>query len=393
MKTKGLDGPQDGVALCLSGGGFRATLFHIGSLWRLNELGYLPKLKRISSVSGGSIASAWLGSCWRKLEFNDAEVAGNFVETYVNPLRAFTSKNLDAWVILFGLLNPFSSISEQLIQSYKKNLFGNLTLQDLPDTPDFVFNASNAQTGVLFRFCKDYIADYRIGKMKSAPIELAVAVAASSAFPPFLSPVKLNLDSKSFIPDVLADLHTEPYTSNIVLLDGGVYDNLGLEPIQKYYNTILVSDAGGKMQPDPKPTFFWGIQAFRVLNMMDNQVRALRKRQIIDMFNIRNELSKYMRENQMDVDENILKRVSRKGAYWGTYVDIRKYKLETDALSCPLEKTRELADLPTRLWKFSKEHQERLINWGYASCDAAMRRHVDPTLPNNAKFPYPGGVG
>ena len=48
---------EDSVALCLSGGGYRAMLFHLGALWRLNELGYLKKLARISSVSGGSITS------------------------------------------------------------------------------------------------------------------------------------------------------------------------------------------------------------------------------------------------------------------------------------------------------------------------------------------------
>jgi NTE family protein len=38
--------------------------------------------------------------------------------------------------------------------------------------------------------------------------------------------------------------------------------------------------------------------------------------------------------------------------------------------------------------------QERLINWGYAVCDAALRRHVDPALPLPRGFPYPeAGVG
>jgi NTE family protein len=50
--------PDSGIALCLSGGGYRAILFHVGALWRLNELGYLPKLDRVSSVSGGSITAA-----------------------------------------------------------------------------------------------------------------------------------------------------------------------------------------------------------------------------------------------------------------------------------------------------------------------------------------------
>src|ERR1035437_6460162 len=53
--------PSEGIGLCLSGGGYRAMLFHLGALWRLNELGYLPKLNRISSVSGGSITAGVLG--------------------------------------------------------------------------------------------------------------------------------------------------------------------------------------------------------------------------------------------------------------------------------------------------------------------------------------------
>lgn len=385
--------PEDGIALCLSGGGFRATLFHVGTLWRLNEFGYLPKLKRISSVSGGSIASAWLGYSWARLNFDHAGVAENFEDVYVKPLREFTSRNLDAWVILSGLFNPFDSISHSLIRSYKKNLFGTATLQDLPIHPDFIFNASNAQTGVLFRFSKNYMADHRIGLVRNPKIELAVAVAASSAFPPFLSPVVLKLDEDQFGQDLRADLQKTPFTSQIVLLDGGVYDNLGLETIQKNYSTILVSDAGGKMQPDPAPKLFWGIQAFRVLNMMDNQVRSLRKREVVELFKLRTELMKYMRNHNFPLDETILQRVSRKGAYWGTYSDMREYDPGDGALVCPYDLTLKLANLPTRLWKFSKEHQERLINWGYAICDAAMRKYVDVHLPGNAKFPYPGGVG
>jgi NTE family protein len=55
---------QDGVALCLSGGGYRAMLFHVGAIWRLNELGYLDrgKLKRVSSVSGGSLTAPPVGT-------------------------------------------------------------------------------------------------------------------------------------------------------------------------------------------------------------------------------------------------------------------------------------------------------------------------------------------
>src|SRR6188472_1791898 len=56
-----------GIALCLSGGGYRAMLFHLGSLWRLNEMSYLPKLDQVSSVSGGSITAGTLALAWKDL--------------------------------------------------------------------------------------------------------------------------------------------------------------------------------------------------------------------------------------------------------------------------------------------------------------------------------------
>ena len=65
----GFSRPRPGVALCLSGGGYRAMVFHLGVLWRLNELGYLARLDRISSVSGGSITAGLLGLRWGRLDF------------------------------------------------------------------------------------------------------------------------------------------------------------------------------------------------------------------------------------------------------------------------------------------------------------------------------------
>jgi NTE family protein len=70
--------PLHGIALSLSGGGYRAVLFHVGALWRLNEWGYLRKLARISAVSGGSITAGVLGHKWRSLTFDTGGSATNF---------------------------------------------------------------------------------------------------------------------------------------------------------------------------------------------------------------------------------------------------------------------------------------------------------------------------
>ncbi len=79
--------PCPGVALCLSGGGYRGMLFHLGALWRLNEAGYLPKLDRISSVSGGSIMAGVLALKWPRLDFDQAGVARGFATEIVQVIR------------------------------------------------------------------------------------------------------------------------------------------------------------------------------------------------------------------------------------------------------------------------------------------------------------------
>jgi len=362
---------EDGVALCLSGGGYRAMIFHLGTLWRLNEFGYLKKIKRISSVSGGSITSAVLGMNWSTLEFDSAGVAGNFPSQVVEPVRGLAEKTIDRKAIFTGILTP-GSISDKVADAYRKYLFGDKTLQDLPDDPPrFVINATNVQSGALWRFMKPYMRDWKVGEVKNPEVPLAVAVAASSAFPPVLSPAELELDESDFTPGSGAGLQKKPYTTDVILSDGGVYDNLGLETAWKRYKTILVSDAGGQMEPEPDPKRDWAGHVYRVLNIIDNQVRSLRKRQVIDSY----------------------VQGVRTGAYWGIRTNIQDYGL-ADAMNCPFEKTLELANVATRLKRLESETQKRIVNWGYAVCDAAMRKHVDSSLPEPTGFPYPEvGIG
>ena len=237
--------PEPGLALCLSGGGYRAMLFHVGTLWRLYETGYLSQLSRISSVSGGSITAGVLGLNWSNLRFAPTPVMEDFTTHVVSPIRRLASKTIDAASVVSGVLLP-GSVSDKVTAAYRKYVFGEATLQALPDHPRFVMNATNVQSGVLWRFMKPYMRDYRVGEVRQPTVALAVAVAASSAFPPVLSPVSFEVDADAYTPNSGTDLQHEPFTTDVVLTDGGVYDNLGLETAWKRYQTILVSDAGGK---------------------------------------------------------------------------------------------------------------------------------------------------
>jgi NTE family protein len=125
------------------------------------------------------------------------------------------------------------------------------------------------------------------------------------------------------------------------------------------------------MQPEPEPKGDWARHALRINDLIDNQVRSLRKRQVISSFTNK----------------------ERQGAYWGVRSDIADYSTP-NALPCPFDKTTILANTNTRLKRLDAIVQERLINWGYAICDAAMRRWVDSTLTAPGGFPYPAsGIG
>jgi len=362
--------PQPGIALCLSGGGYRAMLFHAGALLRLNELGYLPKLNRISSVSGGSITAGLLALKWNGLAFDANGVAAALTTEVIAPLCAMANVTIDVSDIVKGLLLP-GSVADKVVESYTEHLFGHATLQDLPDEPRFVINATNVQSGALWRFSKPFMADWRVGLIRNPKTPLAVAVGASSAFPPVLSPARLKINPSAFEPGSGADLQREPFTTDVFLTDGGVYDNLGLETAWKVYQTILVSDGGGHMAADPSPDTDWARHALRVNDLIDNQVRSLRQRQLIDSYTSG----------------------ERTGTYWATRSDLLHYPA-AGTLPCPLAATQQLAAVPTRLARLDDVTQKRLINWGYAICDAAMRGHVVPGAVAPAGFPYPNiGVG
>ena len=361
------------LGLALSGGGFRATLFGLGSLWRLNELGLLQSLDRITGVSGGSILAGFLGYKWRFLRFSGG-VAENFSEQIVIPLRRFCSQTIDIPAGIGGLLTPFRSTGDFLTSRYDKDLFNKATLRDLPigpggaippTGPDFVIYATNMQTGRSFRFTQEYIADYYLGLNTKTVVSLAKAVAASSAFPPVFSPIKLQTNPDDWSGGALQHDDLADLQRKLVLTDGGVYDNMGLEALIGKVNIVLVSDAGAPFEVDISPGGNYMSQLGRVRDILIDQTRALRKRWFM---------------TELDAKR-------QEGAYWGIGTRIGDYEISSLALDSPV--TESLQSVRTRLKKLSPEEQGRLINWGYALADTAIRRYVMPTAQAATHWPVP----
>ncbi len=359
---------QASIGLAVSGGGFRATLFHIGSFWRLNELGWLSKLTRVTSVSGGSITSGVLAQRWSALNFDsESGVADNFEELVARPLQCFCTRLVDIPAILKGLVWPFMSAGAFVAREYDKHLFHGDTLQKLPAKPRFIIYGTSYQTGVSVRLTRRFLSDYKIGRLPSPDLSLAKAVAVSSAFPPFLAPILIRTNPGDWQAPLGKPLDDQDaYRRQMYLADGGVYDNMGLEAIWNKCGTVLVSDAGSPLANKPNP---WLLRlsnilgAMRVLGILTEQTRALRKRTLIEDF------------KSTDSESH------RDGTYWGITTHICDYRKGEPDLPLMVEDnalTGSLKNMRTRLNPFSPEEQGHLINWGYALTDAGMRRHVIP---------------
>jgi NTE family protein len=340
---------EDAIGLCLSGGGYRAMIYHVGALTRLNELGFLPKLQEIASVSGGSITAGMLAVAWPNLRFDEAGRAVNLAELVAGPLIRFAAIGVDVKAILTGFL-PWRTTADSTAASYDRYLFDGATLQDIPDRPRFTFMATNLQTGGAWRFAKAYAADYRVGRIDRPRLALSCVVAASSAFPPFLSPVRLRFGNDTVKPSAGADLHRPPFTEVAVLTDGGLYDNLGLERVWKRCRTIFVSNAGRNTPEIGSPTGRWTGQLVRTLHLVQQQAENSRKRILFGMNNLQ----------------------QRNVAFWSIETPISAYGV-ADALPMTLESAVAAANMRTRLNPFTPAEINMLIQAGYAGADASLR--------------------
>ena len=354
---------EEGIGLCLSGGGFRAMLFHLGAFVRLNEVGLLGKVDRVASVSGGSIAAGALAVGWSKLTFNDDGVATNLIEEIAMPILKLACKRVDVPAILLGLL-PFVSAAGRATAVYDKILFRGKSLQDLPSQPRFSFTATSLQSGVLWRFAKDYAADWRVGRWNAPHLTIAAAVGASAAFPPYLSPAYVDVPKDAIVSQPGGDLSGDGFTRRLCLTDGGIYDNLGLEPIWKRYRTILVSDGGAVTAALSSVKANWLSLATRAIDIALQQGINMRRRVLFGL----------QRSGQ------------RKIAYWGINDSIDRYGVD-NPLNFGPEETLRAASVPTCLTRYSVEIRTCILRAGYAHADAALRGS-DISLPNGKKAEF-----
>ena len=221
-----MPGPLGRIGLSLSGGGYRAAGFHLGTLDLLSRLGCLTDVAVLSTVSGGTL----LG-CRYALSLARGE---DFATFFRRAYRFLFDTNVIAAAVE-TLSGPDAPERRALITGaarvyMRDDFLGAATLGDLMDAgthlEEMFFNATEFRTGQAFRFQvgrhRGRIGNRRVSIPRATArlVRLADVAAASSCFP------------GGFEPFVFPDDFTLPSGFQwkgrpIPLMDGGIYDNQG----------------------------------------------------------------------------------------------------------------------------------------------------------------------
>lgn len=213
------------IVLCLSGGGLRATFFHLGVVRALKRINLLDKVTDIVSVSGGSIVAAHLVQHWgryvdRPDRFDEAQHSLLSLRRW--DLRGRAIRRSVFWWPLYYLslrfpkhLRRFRVGRTELLRREYNRFFADQDLESLTKpshrSPDCHIAATNLKTGSLCFFTKSkyqVLEDNSLRRYHAELTKISLAVAASSAFPPVFPPILFDESMTSESPGPSACLRT-----------------------------------------------------------------------------------------------------------------------------------------------------------------------------------------
>ena len=266
------------LGLALSGGGFRASLFHIGILTRLAELDLLRHVEVISTVSGGSILGALYYLELRKALGDGGDPEVDYVKVVAEVRRRFLEglqfdlRNriffdvVENWRMLSGTRSR-TEIAAELYERYFYSGYvkgdalqmSGLGVGDAKENywrrnkrPKLILNAATLNTGHAWQFTVEEMGEpppvvaedldvndrferqpYQAFGEKARGVRLGTAVGASACVPGIFEPIEL----KGAYP-----------AHRLRLVDGGVHDNQGVRALlDQDCTALIVSDASGQM--------------------------------------------------------------------------------------------------------------------------------------------------
>ncbi len=284
--------PFDEIALALSGGGFRAAAYGLGTMMYLNKLQFdskslLERVKFMSSASGGTIAVVfYLLSLHRKEDF---EVFKNRLlrfmdgEKLLSDAQEMLSNNLlwENQLKSQNLINSFSKVyDKELMQMRWKSVW---ELSKTTHLKEVCINSTEFQSGLTFRFqnieqkTKNIIGNRLVSITPNdvvKNIKMGDILAASSCFPIGFEPIIFPKDFSDNDKECLALENSISFIeannqkikgSSFGLMDGGITDNQAVESLmhafdrrakQKHFDLMIVADVSNRIIPPYKaPTF------------------------------------------------------------------------------------------------------------------------------------------
>jgi predicted acylesterase/phospholipase RssA len=371
------------IALALSGGGFRATLFHLGVIRFLKEYHLLGRVQYVCSVSGGSILAAHLVLNWAAYLGEFDKVADQLLDFIRSDVRGRVVRRwLLSWTALpLRLLPRFRHSRVALLEEEYAGLLGGKKLADLsrqgeaPVTPPKLsILAASMTTGRLCAFDSDGFRilenpkrdpDRQSDSEKDKPVSIdtgnipvALAVTASSAFPVLFPPVPIDHHRLS-CPQ--KDFNTTEY-----LTDGGVFENLGLWMLRKQHEASELP-AGAVLVSDAQLPFDWAGKArFGLIFARANRTTDV--------------LMKRITEFEYETAQT---EFGDKLVYQRCKCD-RMIKREKDRNALPPDIQRTVAMIRTDLNRFSEEEIDALLRHGYTHARlACIRARLVPASVDN----------
>lgn len=255
--------PLGNLALSLSGGGYRAAAFHLGSLCLMHRVGLLPSVVGLSTVSGGTICGmAWVVSLIEGKKFDD----------FYSSFSQYLIDNNVIGLALDGLTaerrsGQWASLIRAAADVYARdNLFGDRRFGSVLKAPglqfeEAIFNSTEFHTGLDFRFRRSTTPrtllgnrNYPLPRAVAEHIRLADIVAASSCFPggfePLVFPQQFHWPADFPLESAVAKLGKR-FETGLPLMDGGIYDNQGVGSLLLAFKnssatTLVISDVSGR---------------------------------------------------------------------------------------------------------------------------------------------------
>lgn len=286
------------VGIALSGGGVRAMVFHAGVMRWLAEHELLEQIDSISSVSGGSLFTGLVYKIngWRW------PTSQQYLDNVLPELRRIlTTVCLQSKATRLLLFSPsnwrFILSRSNILASAIVRAWGvDLTIADLPSKPEWSANGTTAETGRRFRFKQGRCGDYEIGYSDAKHFKIAEAMAASAAYPLLIGPLQIDASKLAWFKrphwggSEQDESHIELKYRKLHIMDGGVYDNLGMEPLfdtgtsslKDQLDFVMVSDAGASLRRGTLASLWRLKRLTRVLEISMDQVRALRVRPFVN---------------------------------------------------------------------------------------------------------------